>query len=262
MTNDEIKSNLLKLFSCEKDFNVIQTGKKSSKVNGFYKPDSCEIYLHNKNFSTDNEVMYTAIHELTHHVLTTEKGVKSAKCHSGIFWATFYDFLDRAIELGFYNRTRSEETLKLIQEAKEVQKQINEAQKQLGAVISKIFTSCEENNERIEDVIEHDLQISRKKAKELIVMKSVDTEQSDEMTKVINSAKEDQKQAAIDAAEKGKTVEQVKAIAKQKAKAVDDDLEDPTQLRREKARLEKTIEQLNNRLVQVEETLISMGDNL
>ena len=169
MTNDTIKINLQKLFACEKDFSVIQTGKRSSKVNGFYKPATCEIYLHNKNFSTDNELMYTAVHELTHHILTTEKGVKSAKCHSGIFWATFYDLLDKAIELGFYNRNRSEETQKLIQEAKEVQKKITEAQKQLGVVLSKIYKSCIKNNERTEDVVEHDLQISRKKTKELLI---------------------------------------------------------------------------------------------
>ena len=46
------------------DFTVVQTGKKSSKVNGLYKTDSHEILLHNKNFTTNNAIMYTAIHEL------------------------------------------------------------------------------------------------------------------------------------------------------------------------------------------------------
>ena len=69
-------------------------------------------------------------------------------------------------------------------------------------------------------------------------------------------------QAAQKAADDGKTVEQVKAVAKQKAKAVDDDLESPEQLRREKKRLESTIERLNDRLVQVEETLLSMEEGV
>jgi len=114
MTNEEIKTTLIKLYDCKTDFTVIQTGKKSSKVNGLYKTDSYEILLHNKNFTTDNALMYTAIHELTHHILTTEKGVQTAKAHSGIFWATFYDLIDKAIELKLYVRARRADTASLI----------------------------------------------------------------------------------------------------------------------------------------------------
>lgn len=207
MTNEEIKKSLQKLYDCKTDFTVTQTGKKSSKVNGFYKPGTFEIFLHNKNFSTTNELMYTAVHQLTHHVITTGKGVKNTKCYSGIFWATFYDFLDKAIELGFYSRNRSEETTELINQAKELQKQIIDAQKKLGGIISKLYESCEKNNERIEDVIEHDLQISRNKAHELIKNKNADSDNNDEMAKVINSAKDLMIQkAAQKAADDGKTI--------------------------------------------------------
>ena len=261
MTNEKIKGNLKKLFDCKTDFTVVQTGKKSNKVNGFYKPGVCEIFLYNKNFSTSNELMYTAIHELTHHVLTTEKGVKTSKCHSGAFWATFYDFLDKAIELGFYSRNRSEETKALIDSAKELQKEIIEAQKKLGTIIQNLYKACAENGDRIEDVVEHDLQITRGKAKEYVRMANTNGEANDEMAKVINSAKDMMiQQVAQKAADDGKTVEQVKAVVKQKYKVVDDDLESQEQLRREKKRLETTIERLNDRLVQVEETLLSMQE--
>lgn len=256
MTNDEIKGKLLKLFDCKTDFSVTQTGKKSSKVNGFYKPATCEIFLHNKNFTTENELMYTAVHEFTHHVLTTEKGVKTTKAHSGAFWATFYDFLDKAIKEGFYTRNRNSKTQELITQAKDIQKALVELQKQLGAVLNKLHEVCKEEGERVEDVIESDLQMSRNKAKELQRMAVSDSDFSDEMTKTISSAKD--VMLAKKAAEDGKTVEQVKAVAKQKAKAVDDGLESPEQLRREKKRLESTIERLNDRLIQVEETLLSM----
>lgn len=256
MNNEEIKSSLQKLFSCKTDFSVTMTGKQSSKVNGFYRPNTCEIFLHNRNFKNENELMYTAVHELTHHILTTEKGVKTAKAHSGLFWSTFYDLLDKAVELGFYSRTRSVETQKLIDEAKEIEKSISELQHKLGEVISKIYESCRENGDRVEDVIEHDIQITRQKAKDLCKMSDGN---SDEISKAVNSAKDVIiRNAAQQAADEGKTVEQVKAIATQKAKAVDDDLENPEQLRREKRRLETTIERLQARLVQVEETLLSM----
>lgn len=103
------------------------------------------------------------------------------------------------------------------------------------------------------------MQITMGKAKELVKMRN--SKSNDEMAKVINSAKDIMiQQAAQKAADDGKTVEQVKAIAKQKAKAADDDLESLEQLRREKKRLESTIERLNDRLVQVEETLLSMEE--
>lgn len=207
MSNAEIQSSLKKLFNCKADFTVILTGKKSSKVNGLYDPNSYKILLHNKNFQTKNEIMYTAIHELTHHILITEKNVKSARSHSGLFWATFYDLIDKAIELGFYSRTRSEETKALVESAKKIQNEIINAQKKLGEIIAKIF---------------------------------------------------DVEREAQRAADEGKTVEQVKAIAKQKSKVDDDDFESPEQLQKEKNRLERTIERLNDRLVQVEEQLLSM----
>lgn len=257
MTNEEIKNKLTKLYDCKEDFTVTMSGKASSRVNGLYKPLTHEIILHNKNFKNDNQLMYTAVHEFTHHVLTTEKGVKTTKAHSGAFWATFYDFLDKAIELEFYTRNRSDETKALIDSALQLQKTIIKTQNQLGEIIAKLYDSCETNGERIEDVIEHDLQITRGKAKELVKMRN--SKSNDEMAKVINSAKDIMiQQAAQKAADDGKTVEQVKAVAKQKAKAVDDGLESPEQLRREKKRLESTIERLNDRLIQVEETLLSM----
>lgn len=257
MTNEEIKNKLTKLYDCKEDFTVTMSGKASSRVNGLYKPLTHEIILHNKNFKNDNQLMYTAVHEFTHHVLTTEKDVKTTKAHSGAFWATFYDFLDKAIKEGFYTRNRNSKTQELITQAKDIQKALIELQKQLGAVLNKLHEVCKEEGERVEDVIESDLQMSRNKAKELQRMAVSNGDFSDEMTKTISSAKD--VMLAKKAAEDGKTVEQVKAIAK-KTKPVDDDLESPEQLRREKKRLESTIERLNDRLVQVEETLASMNE--
>lgn len=253
MTNEEIKNRLYRLYACKTDFTVIQTGKKSSRVNGFYNPATCEIHLYDKNFTTDNQLMYTAIHELTHHVLISEKGVKTTKSHSGIFWATFFDFVDKAVELSFYERRRSVETQNLIDTARHLQNEIIEAQKRLADVIAALYNSCAKNEERVEDVIEHDLQMTRNKSKNLMKMRHSSV--SDEMAKAIESARDEESQElARQAAASGKSVEQVKAIAKQAAKATDDDLENPEKLLREKKRIEK----LKDRLVQVEEMIISM----
>ena len=67
----------------------------------------------------------------------------------------------------------------------------------------------------------------------------------------------------MQAADSGATVEQVKAIAKytkKTTKSIDDGLDSPSSLIREKKRIERTIEQLNDRLVNIEEQLLSMGE--
>ena len=178
MTNEEIKNKLTKLYDCKEDFTVTMSGKASSRVNGLYKPLTHEIILHNKNFKNDNQLMYTAVHEFTHHVLTTEKGVKTTKAHSGAFWATFYDFLDKAIKEGFYTRNRNSKTQELITQAKDIQKALVELQKQLGTVLNKLHEVCEEEGERVEDVIESDLQMSRNKAKKELSMEEFKAEMS------------------------------------------------------------------------------------
>jgi hypothetical protein len=262
MTNEDIKNKLLQLYECKTDFTVIQTGKKSSKVNGFYRVVTHEIFLHNKNFNSDNQLMYTAVHELTHHILDTEKGVKTARCHSGAFYSTFYNLIDKAVDLHFYSRNRNTETAELIKEANDIQKQITDLQKKLGKVLIKIQAVCDKNSDRFEDVIEHDCQISRQQAHKFMQMSAINLSVSEEILNALSiksSTDAMTKQAAIQATAEGKTVQQIKAIA-QAAKPTDNGLESPEKLLKEKQRLEKTIDQLNDRLIQVEETLRSMGE--
>lgn len=262
MTNENILENLKKLYQCKTEFKVTQTGKASRKVNGLYKPFTREIFLHNKNFKADNALMFTAIHELTHHI-QNESGVKAGKVHNNAFWNTFYTLLDKAEKIGIYSRERSESVAAKTKELTDIQKQIIELQKKQGKLLAELHRECEEQGDRYEDVLEHDLQISRNKAKELQKQAYLTSNVSDEMSKAINSAKDAMmKNAAIQAADSGATVEQVKAIAKdtaKKTKPADDGLDSPSSLMREKKRIEKTIEQLQDRLVNIDEQLISMG---
>lgn len=262
MTNENILENLKKLYQYKTEFTVTQTGKQSRKVNGFYKPLTHEIFLHNKNYKSDNAVMFTAIHELTHHI-QNENGVKAARAHDNAFWSTFYNLLDEAERIGIYSRERSESVAAKTKELTDIQKHIIELQKQQGKLLAELHRECEEQGDRYEDVLEHDLQISRNKAKELQKQAYLTSDVSDEMSKAINSAKDAMmKNAAIQAADSGATVEQVKAIAKdtaKKTKPADDGLDSPSSLMREKKRIEKTIEQLQDRLVNIDEQLISMG---
>ena len=80
MNQDQIKAMLLDIEESQLEFSVILTGKESKRVNGLYKPDTCEILLHNRNFTSDNQLIYTAIHEYAHHLLNEEKLEHSLGC--------------------------------------------------------------------------------------------------------------------------------------------------------------------------------------
>ena len=84
MNQDQIKEMLLKIEDSELDFSVTFTGKESKKVNGLYKPDTHEILLHTKNFKTDNQLIYTAIHEYAHHLIAEQNPLK---CSAGLVCA-------------------------------------------------------------------------------------------------------------------------------------------------------------------------------
>ena len=81
---------LLDIQETKLEFSVVQSGKESKRVNGLYKPDTREIILHNKNFKTDNQVVYTAVHEYTHHLINEERIAANggreppneARCHT------------------------------------------------------------------------------------------------------------------------------------------------------------------------------------
>ena len=109
MDNARIKEILLDIKESELDFTVTQTGKESKRVNGLYKPDTHEILLHNLNFKTETELIYTAVHEYTHHIITEETlavspsgYIPNAKVHTQKFWATFGELLEAAEAKGYY----------------------------------------------------------------------------------------------------------------------------------------------------------------
>ncbi|NNM67668.1 MAG: hypothetical protein HKM06_06645 [Spirochaetales bacterium] len=103
MNQDTLHGLLATLRPEVPEFRVILTGKSSRKVHGLYKPETREILLHNKNFTTDHELLYTAIHEFAHHVhFSLPSAPKSSKAHTTEFWAIFHELLTQAKQAGWY----------------------------------------------------------------------------------------------------------------------------------------------------------------
>jgi hypothetical protein len=271
MNQDMVKERLQKLHESTANYNVIFSGKKSKKVNGLYKwgpeTEAPEIIIHNRNFlredGSQNEatLMYTAIHELTHHVLITEMGQKSAHAHSQLFWAAFHDLVDKAETASIYTPEIDADTQKIIDEARDISKQIAELHRQLGRVLLRAQKVCREKGLRYEDVIERRAQISQSTMKSSVAAYEMGDQDVgvDIQIEAVKQRNEYKRNAIIAAGHEGKSVIQAK---KSTSPARSVDAEDETAiLAREKRRIERTIESLSRRLQEIEQQLITREES-
>ena len=272
MNNERIKEILLDIAPSEIDFSVIQTGKESKRVNGFYQPDTHEIYLHNLNFKSDNMLIYTAVHEFTHHLCTIEKQEndpsygKACKVHTQEFWAKFGELLKIAEEKGYYSiGWESNEELKaLTLDIKENYLAKNgQLMQEFGKKLARAFDLCKEADIRYEDYIDRVLCMPRNAAKDIRKVGAVDVNPAIgfENMKVVASVKkkDDRAQVEQEFLSGGKSPSSVREMMKQKSAEARGTANDPkTKLEKEKSRLEKTIAQLTQRLEYVEESLANL----
>lgn len=269
MENEKIKDMLLDIQESALEFSVVQSGKESKRVNGLYKPDTREIILHNKNFKTDNQLVYTAVHEYTHHLINEERiqenggkePLHEMRSHTKYFWAKFNVLLEVAEKKGYYNINISESP-ELEALTKEIREKFIEPNGHLmiefGRALVKAQTLCGEANIRYEDYIDRVLQLPRSTARsmqQVSVLPDSDAAMGFENMKLVASVKKpDEKAKVQDAIKAGKSPAGIIAMMRKKAK----DIDPKAKLEKERERLTKTINELTHRLEFVEESLASM----
>lgn len=269
MDNAQIKEMLLDIQDSQLEFTVTMTGKDSKRVNGLYKPDTREILLHNKNFKTDNELIYTAIHEYTHHLINEEdiaanggrEPPHTARSHTNAFWAKFHSLLEIAEQKGYYkiNLSSAPELEKLTDELRKKYIEPNgKLMLEFGKQLIKAHALCEQANIRYEDYLDRVLQLPRTTAQSVTKVGMLPEEDAslgfDNMKIVASIKKPDERAKAQEALQSGKSPDSVIAMMKKKAAGVDP----KTKLEKERARLTKTISELTQRLEIVEESLASL----
>ena len=260
MNQDQVKEILLQIEESELEFSVTFTGKASKKVNGLYKSDTHEILLHNKNFSVDNELLYTAIHEYTHHRLCELDGTRSGRVHTQRFWSYFHRLLQKAEEKGLY-KIAMEESPELLELTDTIRTTImtedGKLMKELGRLLSKARVLCKQAGVRYEDYIDRVLCLPRASAAtiEKIHAFNVKPELGYEAMKVVaNIANPDKRAAAEDLFLQKHSPAFVRDSVKNKPQD-----EDPRRkLENEKRRIERTIVSLQARLSELEDTLAKM----
>ena len=230
MTNEKIKEMLLEIEACEIDFTVIQTGKESKRVNGFYKPDTHEIYLHNLNFKSEGELVYTAVHEFTHHLMTIKKQETdpsygtACKVHTQEFWAKFGELIDIAEKKGYYSIgwENNAELKALTEDIKTNYIAKNgELMQEFGKKLAKAMELCKAANIRYEDYIDRVLCLPRNTAKDIrkVGASSVNPAIGFENMKVVASVRKPDERSAIEQEfiNGGKSPATVREMMKQQA---------------------------------------------
>ncbi len=254
MNQDQLAEKLRTLADVP-PFTLVFSGKKSKKVDGLYKPATQEILIHNKNMSGESDLIYTAIHELAHHVVSCQNGniTLSNRCHTAKFWATFHQLLKKAEEIGIYqNPFKSDQTfIQLTKRIKENFLQKNGTiMKDFAKVLNEARNMCIERHLSFEDYVDRELGMEKSTANTLLRIEKYDVTPTigyDNM-KTVAAMKDDQKrEAAVHAFMEGESSDSVKTsiirpVAKvEKVSPVD-------HLEAERIRIQKAIEGLQKKL--------------
>ena len=238
MNQDQLKE-ILNKYTEDKDFTITFSGKKSKIANGLYEPNDKGIIIHNKNFKNDNEMMYTALHELAHHIDYTKNRNKTKRnAHGGEFPIILSAITEDAIVNEDFIPLKKEELSEIIEGNKEFSK----AMKKFGYLLSKIRLYCEEKGYPFSDIIERVLHMKRGEVSSLENMNFYDISENvgADFGRRISKIKDEGKRAI---AEKLGNIPPSTSYS---------NLDEYALLQQEKARIEKTIDKLSRRLEEVD----------
>lgn len=258
MTNEDIKETLLELDPDVEEFTVIMSGKKSNKVNGLYKPLTKEIILHNRNFKSDNELMFTAIHEFAHHVqfTRTHKPIV-ARVHTAEFWDIFHSLLYKAERKGIHENVflSNPDFISLTEKIKtEFITRHGELIQAFGEILLEAHRLCDQHNQSFDDYVNRVLKLKHQSAHSLIKLSNlnISPEVGYENMKTLARIRDDNERLR---AQKELGGEASPTMIQRKYANKKEDKDPVIVLKSEKKRLERTIESLQARLAMVEEKL-------
>jgi len=258
MKSSDILQLLNKLHECKEPFKVIFSGKKRKGINGTYTFASREIVIHDGNFKSDdglneNSLMYTAMHELAHHIQHTEYKENVTRCHTELFHSILDGLADKAEKLGLYKAYNADdlELEKLVIQAQILTQDIAKLQRELGKVLLKLNNACVKKGFRMEDVVKRKVDISLKTFKKVCNVAQLSLPEgisADVQEAVASERDEDKRRAMAAAAAELKSVAQVKQTGRPCPSGSRNSKDETESLTREKERLEKTIAMLKKRL--------------
>ena len=170
MNQDQLKLKLDE-YTEHKEFTVIFSGKHSVKVDGLYHPEKQEIIIHNKNFTNDDQLMYTALHDLAHHVDYTEnRGKTSRNAHGGKFRSIHHGLIEKAIETGDYKEFSNE----FLDAAVKINQEHTSLIKRFGKALIALLDKCQQEHYPFEDIVDRKLSLKKGQAKSIMAVYALD----------------------------------------------------------------------------------------
>jgi hypothetical protein len=263
MNQDRVKEILLRVAEPKTEFSVIFSGKESSLVNGLYKPTSREIIIHNRNFDSDDQLVYTALHEYAHHLHCERKGgLSSGRAHTNEFWGIFHDLLVEAEGLGLYRNVFDSEPefVELTSKIKgSCVAENGRVMLEFGRLMVEAQALCTKYKMRFEDYVDRALGVPRATAATAARAVSYDIDPEvgwDGMRMAAGIRDPGMRGEALEALRGGASPAAVKA----RFAAVPPSEDAAERLAAEKARLERTIQNLESKLAEVERRLAEIGE--
>jgi hypothetical protein len=259
---DSVKLALKNVRDTKEPFTLVFSGKSSKRENGFYRPKTHEIVLHNKNFPNDNALLFTALHEYAHHIQFAERGACSVRAHTNEFWAIFHELLGQAEVKGVYKDPfNAPEFSKQEQELKSLLAQSSEVMGKIGIALVGVSSQCEKLGARFEDFVMRHLKQNPRWARvamnAAIFIPDLPLEVGAENIKVLAGIKNNNEREAAAVALEGTLSPQQVKFARSSSNNSDDATE---RLKKEMRRIETTIEKLENRKKEIQRTLIDSGE--
>ena len=263
MNQDQVKELLLRIEQDVNEFSVIFSGKSSKKVNGLYHPNTHEIILHNKNFKSDNQLIYTAIHEFAHHVHATRSPLPvGPKPHTIEFRRIFHELLASAEELGIYRnifRSHPDFIALTYRIRTRYLSAGGQLMKEFGQVLIEAQQLCERHHTRFEDYLQRTLCLETQTATSMIRMHTLDVRPDvgyENMQILASIGDRDRRYEAQQAFAEGKSRDAVRAMIR----GAGDTKPDPAaQLQKERRRIERTIASLQSKLDDLDRRLEQMA---
>lgn len=256
MNEDHVKTKLIEIEEPAEDFTVTFSGRMSKKVDGLYYPDKKEILIHDRNFTENNQLIYTAIHEYAHHIQFCKTTAPvSSRAHTVDFWSIFHRLLFAAEEKGVYNNVF--DTIPEFQELTERLRRDyltrnGELMKEFGRLLLEAQELCRMHHASFEDYVDRVLRLHRSEAKTIMKTFTLDIkpEIGYENMKTVAKVRDEDARAGVETAfmENFFTPDMVKAEMSRKEQ-FDSRL---SFLEAERERLEQSLDKLTARLARVE----------
>lgn len=262
MNQDRVMELLLDTEPSPTPFTLVFSGKTNEKVNGLYKPDKAEIVIHNRNFDSDDQLIYTALHEYAHHLHHCRRGgLSQARSHTNEFWAIFHDLLVKAEEKGHYRNVYEAEPafVELTAQIKAQCIRVNgEVMLEFGRLLAQASELCRIHKTRFEDYVDRVLGVPRQTAGAAVAAQAAGIDPSigwDGMKFAVSFRDPEERAQAVEALKSGTSPAAVKGMF---AAPLSD--EDPAdRLFREKEKLERSIRSMTARLEEIDRKLSELA---